>query len=144
MKSYLICLDCCEQVLELEANDRVNEENEVGEEPGVNDLVLHPEQSPACWKTRFEQQRAHILELWDICNVSIVHRTQFFLLFKGDLADAIYMEVELRRLTWLQKHLTPDSQCPQNHANTPEEHLLPASPLTTRYSSSSCPLFWLL
>ncbi|CAM6072154.1 unnamed protein product [Sphagnum tenellum] len=125
-KQLLVC-----QVLELEANDRVNEESEVGEDPGVNDLVLHPGQSPACWKTRFEQQRAHILELWDICNVSIVHRTQFFLLFKGDLADAIYMEVELRRLTWLQKHLTPDSQCPQKHANTQEEHLLPASPLTT-------------
>ncbi|MCI45428.1 kinesin-like protein NACK1-like, partial [Trifolium medium] len=31
--------------------------------------------------------------------------TQFYLLFKGDPADQIYMEVELRRLTWLQQHL---------------------------------------
>lgn len=44
-----------------------------------------------------------IIELWQTCNVSIVHRTYFFLLFQGDPADSIYMEVELRRLTFLKQ-----------------------------------------
>ncbi|KAL5973738.1 hypothetical protein ACLOJK_030394 [Asimina triloba] len=43
-----------------------------------------------------------IVELWDACNVSLVHRTYFFLLFKGDPADSIYMEVEQRRLSFLK------------------------------------------
>lgn len=53
----------------------------------------------------FKEMQHQILELWDVCYVSIIHRTQFYLLFKGDPADQIYMEVELRRLTWLQQHL---------------------------------------
>ena len=40
-----------------------------------------------------------------MCFVSIIHMTRFYLLFNGDPADQIYMEVELRRLTWLQQHL---------------------------------------
>ncbi|KAM1062708.1 hypothetical protein ACFX11_027306 [Malus domestica] len=35
-------------------------------------------------------------------NVSLVHRTYFFLLFKGDPSDSIYMEVEVRRLSFLK------------------------------------------
>ena len=31
-----------------------------------------------------------------------MHRTYFFLLFKGDPADSIYMEVEIRRLSFLK------------------------------------------
>ncbi|KAJ9168097.1 hypothetical protein P3X46_019664 [Hevea brasiliensis] len=35
----------------------------------------------------------------------LVHqRTQFYLLFKGDPSDQIYMEVELRQLSWLEQH----------------------------------------
>lgn len=44
--------------------------------------------------------------LWHLCHVSIIHRTQFYLLFKGDPADQMYLEVELRRLTWLERHLS--------------------------------------
>jgi centromeric protein E len=33
--------------------------------------------------------------------VSLVHRTYFFLLFKGDEADSVYMEVEHRRLSFI-------------------------------------------
>ena len=40
-----------------------------------------------------------------MCFVSIIHMTRFYLLFNGDTADQIYMEVELRRVTWLQHHL---------------------------------------
>ncbi|KAE8124893.1 hypothetical protein FH972_019737 [Carpinus fangiana] len=92
-KQLLVC-----QVLELEANEAAgynleDEENIEAEEPQVS------------WQVTFREQRQQIIELWDLCHVSIIHRTQFYLLFKGDPADQIYMEVELRRLTWLQQHL---------------------------------------
>lgn len=85
-------------MLELEANEAAgynleDEENIEAEEPQVS------------WQVTFREQRQQIIELWDVCYVSIIHRTQFYLLFKGDPADQIYMEVELRRLTWLQQHL---------------------------------------
>ncbi|KAG6704931.1 hypothetical protein I3842_07G156600 [Carya illinoinensis] len=50
----------------------------------------------------FERQRREIIELWGECNVPLVHRTYFFLLFEGDPSDAVYMEVELRRLSFLK------------------------------------------
>lgn len=58
-------------------------------------------EGPLC----FEEQRKQIIMLWHLCHISIIHRTQFYMLFKGDPADQIYMEVELRRLTWLEQHL---------------------------------------
>ena len=123
-------------MLELEANG--NEEDEEGDDD-INDdeLALEPVQSPGSWKTQFEQQRALIFELWDSCNVSIVHRTQFYLLFKGDPADSIYMEVELRRLTWLQENFNAEAQANQcNAPSTPEEQLIPASPnISNRFVS---------
>lgn len=67
--------------------------------------MIEPEQPEVAWHITFREQRQQIIELWDVCYVSIIHRTQFYLLFKGDPADQIYMEVELRRLTWLQQHL---------------------------------------
>ncbi|XP_038717645.1 kinesin-like protein KIN-7E isoform X2 [Tripterygium wilfordii] len=54
------------------------------------------------WRPEFERQRKEILELWVACNVPLVHRTCFFLLFKGDSSDLVYMEVELRRLSFLK------------------------------------------
>lgn len=93
-KQLLVC-----QVLELEANEAAgynienNEEDYEANEPEVS------------WNITFKEQRQQIIELWDVCYVSIIHRTQFYLLFKGDQADQIYMEVELRRLNWLQQHL---------------------------------------
>ncbi|KAM7277888.1 hypothetical protein ACFE04_005022 [Oxalis oulophora] len=93
-KQLLVC-----QVLELEANEAAgyeveNDENEI-----------QPEEPQVSWDITFREQRQQIIELWDSCFVSIIHRTQFYLLFKGDPADQIYMEVELRRLSWLQEHL---------------------------------------
>ncbi|KAG7022259.1 Kinesin-like protein KIN-7F, partial [Cucurbita argyrosperma subsp. argyrosperma] len=55
------------------------------------------------WSQEFQRQQRTIIELWQTCNVSIVHRTYFFMLFKGDPADSIYMEVELRRLSFLKQ-----------------------------------------
>ena len=55
------------------------------------------------WPSKFKKLQKEIIELWDACNVSLVHRTYFFLLFKGDPSDSIYMEVELRRLSYLKQ-----------------------------------------
>ncbi|XP_065865326.1 kinesin-like protein KIN-7E [Euphorbia lathyris] len=62
------------------------------------------------WPLVFERQRKEIIELWKTCNVSVVHRTYFFLLFKGDSTDSIYMEVELRRLHFLNETLSQGSR----------------------------------
>ncbi|KAG2567705.1 hypothetical protein PVAP13_7NG263424 [Panicum virgatum] len=66
------------------------------------DPIMDALQSPSRWPFEFEKKQQEIIDLWHGCNVSLVHRTYFFLLFKGDPADAIYMEVELRRLSFLK------------------------------------------
>ncbi|KAL1218568.1 Kinesin-like protein KIN-7B [Cardamine amara subsp. amara] len=88
-KQLLVC-----QVLELEAN-----ETGAASESDTND------ESQMDWPMCFEEQRKQIIMLWHLCHISVIHRTQFYMLFKGDPADQIYMEVELRRLTWLEQHL---------------------------------------
>ncbi|KAL9260875.1 Kinesin-like protein [Drosera capensis] len=93
-KQLLVC-----QVLELEANE------EAGCNIEDNEISCEADESETSWSETFPEQRQQILELWDVCHVSLNHRTQFYLLFKGDPADQIYMEVELRRLIWLQDHL---------------------------------------
>lgn len=77
----------------MEANESATDESDTTEE------------SPMSWQLVFEEQRKQIVMLWHLCHVSIVHRTQFYFLFKGEPSDQIYMEVELRRLTWLEQHL---------------------------------------
>ncbi|CAH8390979.1 unnamed protein product [Eruca vesicaria subsp. sativa] len=89
------------QVLELENEGAAgysveNEEKTIEEDE---------EQSQVAWHITFIDQRLQIIELWHVCHVSIIRRTQFYLLFKGDQTDKIYMEVELRRLNWLEQHL---------------------------------------
>lgn len=115
-------------MLELEAHGNEEDEEE-GDDRKNDELVLESVRSPSSWKPHFDQQRSLIFELWDSCNVSIIHRTQFFLLFKGDIADSIYMEVELRRLTWLNENFK--GEAPSNHhsENPIEEELIPASPI---------------
>nr|XP_043629118.1 kinesin-like protein NACK2 [Erigeron canadensis] len=89
-KQLLVC-----QVLELEeVNDGESDEADAGD------------QSPMPRHLVFEEQRKQIIMLWHLCHVSIIHRTQFYMLFKGEPADDIYVEVELRRLTWLEQHLS--------------------------------------
>jgi centromeric protein E len=129
-KQLLVC-----QVLELEASG--NEENEEeGDDRNNDELVFEPVRSPSSWKPQFEQQRSLIFELWDSCNVSIIHRTQFFLLFKGDLADSIYMEVELRRLTWLNENFKGEAPSIPHSENSIEEELIPASPIRSNSAKS--------
>lgn len=86
-------------MLELEANEAAGHETTVSDDT-ISDL----ENTPEAWPSMFREQRQQIIQLWDVCQVSIIHRTQFYLLFRGDPADQIYMEVELRRLTWLHQH----------------------------------------
>ncbi|KAK4417364.1 Kinesin-like protein KIN-7H [Sesamum alatum] len=54
------------------------------------------------WPVEFKRLQQEIIELWHACNVSLVHRTYFFMLFRGDPSDAIYLEVELRRMKFLK------------------------------------------
>ncbi|GFY89895.1 ATP binding microtubule motor family protein [Actinidia rufa] len=86
----------------------------------VKDVGLDPMQdtpeTPASWPLEFERRQKAIIELWQSCNISLVHRTYFFLLFKGDSMDSIYMEVELRRLSFLKEAFSRG-----NHAVEAEE-----------------------
>ncbi|KAL0689860.1 hypothetical protein Bca4012_089538 [Brassica carinata] len=50
----------------------------------------------------FERKRQEIMVLWQSCNVSLVRRTYFYLLFKGDEADSVYIGVVLRRLLFIK------------------------------------------
>ncbi|XP_072986196.1 kinesin-like protein KIN-7F isoform X1 [Typha latifolia] len=68
----------------------------------LDNPILDSLQSPSRSPMEFEKKQLEIIELWHSCNISLVHRTYFFLLFKGDPSDFIYLEVELRRLTFLK------------------------------------------
>ncbi|CAM8907105.1 unnamed protein product [Rhodiola kirilowii] len=68
-----------------------------------NDFQSEYSDTPSNWSQEFERLHRAIIGLWQSCNVSLVHRTYFFLLFKGDPSDSVYMEVELRRLTFLKQ-----------------------------------------
>lgn len=74
------------------------------------DPMCEPLEASDDWPLVFERQRKEIIELWQACNVSVVHRTYFYLLFKGDSSDSIYMAVELRRLNFLKEALSQGSR----------------------------------
>ncbi|KAM7272155.1 hypothetical protein ACFE04_026818 [Oxalis oulophora] len=59
--------------------------------------------------SNFGSQRREIIELWETCNAPLLHRTYFFLLFKGDPSDSVYMEVELRRLYFLKEKFSQET-----------------------------------
>ncbi|KAK1391662.1 kinesin-like protein NACK2 [Heracleum sosnowskyi] len=65
--------------------------------------VHSPEGQYPDWKLEFERQRKQIIQLWDACDIPLVHRAYFFLLFQGDQSDSVYMEVEFRRLSFLKQ-----------------------------------------
>ncbi|KAF0893734.1 hypothetical protein E2562_029409, partial [Oryza meyeriana var. granulata] len=103
-----------EFVAELKEMAQVQYQKQLGGQGGNGDLaegtirsvgldpITDALQSPSRWPLEFEKKQQEIIDLWHACNVSLVHRTYFFLLFKGDPADSIYMEVELRRLSFLK------------------------------------------
>lgn len=71
----------------------------------MNEKADTSARSPVPWHILFEENRKQIVMLWHLCHISLIHRTQFYLLLRGEPSDHIYMEVELRRLTWLEQHL---------------------------------------
>ncbi|GMH16689.1 hypothetical protein Nepgr_018530 [Nepenthes gracilis] len=83
--------------------------NEYEKSTGDDDamfMMQGDKQSTTNWIEEFERQQAMIIELWDACNTSLVHRTCFFLLFKVDPSDLIYIEVELRRLSFIKREFS--------------------------------------
>ncbi|TKY55877.1 Kinesin protein NACK1 [Spatholobus suberectus] len=74
------------------------------------DPLQSDEEKQSEWSSEFKRLQKEIIELWHACNVSLVHRTYFFLLFKGDPSDSIYMEVELRRLFYLKQTFAQGNQ----------------------------------
>lgn len=81
-------------------------ESNEGVEKGVKDIILEPVADKGrgltSWPVEFKRLQREIIELWLACNVSLVHRTYFFMLFQGDPTDAIYLEVEIRRVKLLR------------------------------------------
>ncbi|KAE9616483.1 putative plus-end-directed kinesin ATPase [Lupinus albus] len=69
---------------------------------GMGPMILAPG-APLDWSVQFKRQQKEIIELWQSCYVPLTHRTYFFLLFKGDPADYIYLEVEHRKLSFLKE-----------------------------------------
>jgi centromeric protein E len=88
--------------------------------PSDSPLIL----SVQSWKSEFQRKQKQIFELWDTCHISVVHRSQFYHLFRGDPGDAIYVEVELRRLTWIRSQNSSVES--KGHIFSREEHV--ASP----------------
>ncbi|XP_059459574.1 kinesin-like protein KIN-7I isoform X2 [Corylus avellana] len=89
----------------------------------VKDAGVHGALLPGSnWPFDFERQRREIIQLWDACNVPLVHRTFFFLLFKGEPSDAVYLEIELRRLSFLKVIFSKGSS-KENRTLTPASRL---------------------
>ncbi|KAI3446180.1 hypothetical protein Pfo_002845 [Paulownia fortunei] len=82
-------------------NQAGNQIQETGrrDENNARDVAVDPMHD---WPLKFEKLQKLIIELWQACNVSLVHRTYFILLIKDDFTDSIYMEVEHRRLSFLR------------------------------------------
>ncbi|KAI3447990.1 hypothetical protein Pfo_004655 [Paulownia fortunei] len=76
------------------------QQTERTDEKNAGDVALDPMND---WPLKFEKLQKLIIELWQACNVSLVHRTYFILLIKDDFTDSIYMEVEHRRLSFLKE-----------------------------------------
>jgi len=76
--------------------------------------MLETPGTPLDWSLQFTRQQKEIIELWQSCCVPLTHRTYFFLLFRGDPTDSIYMEVELRRLSFLKETFSDGNQSVRN------------------------------
>ncbi|AES95091.2 putative plus-end-directed kinesin ATPase [Medicago truncatula] len=102
--------------IELDAIMSAKNVKDIGLDPMQADGENHSE-----WPLKFKRLQKEIIELWDACNVSLVHRTYFFLLFKGDPLDSIYLEVEHRRLLYLKQTFSQGNKTLQDGRTlTPE------------------------
>lgn len=75
---------------------------DAGNSRGVGAQRGNGDRQHRSWPSKFLRYRKKIIELWAKSHVPLVHRSYFFLLFKGDSSDNVYMEVELRRLYFLK------------------------------------------
>ncbi|CAN8283780.1 unnamed protein product [Cochlearia groenlandica] len=82
----------------------------MGKDIGVDSMDKDESGTLTNWSEEFDRQREQILELWQTCHISLVHRTYFFLLFTGDQADSIYIGVELRRLSFMKDCFSQGNQ----------------------------------
>ncbi|KAM1526650.1 hypothetical protein PS1_016352 [Malus domestica] len=103
------------------ANERKEDKYEAQRGAGRrrHNRAEHPLRTPSNWRLDFETQRGLIIELWEACFVPLVHRTHFFILYKGDPSDFLYLEVELRRLTILKDTFSEGSNLKSRQAPTP-------------------------
>ncbi|KAK4384502.1 Kinesin-like protein KIN-7G [Sesamum angolense] len=87
----------------METAPKVNESTE----KDVKDIGLNPIEDGykglTSWPVEFKRLQREIIKLWHACNISLAHRTYFFLLFQGDPSDAIYLEIEMRRIKFLKE-----------------------------------------
>ncbi|KAL0454126.1 UNVERIFIED_CONTAM: Kinesin-like protein KIN-7E [Sesamum latifolium] len=90
------------------------QETDITDEKKARDVALDPTND---WPLKFEKLQKLIIELWQACNVSLVHRTYFILLIKDDFADSIYMEVEYRRLSFLKETFARGNSAIQDGRN---------------------------
>ncbi|KAL1569548.1 kinesin-like protein KIN-7E isoform X1 [Salvia divinorum] len=88
------------KVIVAEANESPNRHvKDVGLDPMVDEC-----RGLSNWPAEFRRLQQEIVELWHACNVSLIHRSYFFMLFQGgDASDAVYMEVEMRRMKFLKE-----------------------------------------
>ncbi|XP_014509314.1 kinesin-like protein KIN-7H [Vigna radiata var. radiata] len=90
---------------DLQSDNAIKKFKDVGLDP-----LQSEEEKQMEWSSEFKRLQKEIIGLWHACHVSLVHRTYFFLLFKGDPSDSIYMEVELRRLFYLKQTFAKGNQ----------------------------------
>ncbi|KAK7262935.1 hypothetical protein RJT34_30516 [Clitoria ternatea] len=118
------------EISNLLANHEVTESRleSIASAKKFKDVGLDPMQSDEEkqleWSSEFNRLQRKIIELWHACNVSLIHRTYFFLLFKGEQSDSIYMEVELRRLSYLKETFAKGNQTVEDGKTlTPESSM---------------------
>ncbi|XP_054818362.1 kinesin-like protein KIN-7C [Prosopis cineraria] len=71
--------------------------------------------------SKFERQQRYMVELWDACNVPLVHRSYYFLLIVGELWDPMYLDIELRRLSFLKEKFSTGAPMIEDSQNlTPD------------------------
>ncbi|KAF4385273.1 hypothetical protein G4B88_026556 [Cannabis sativa] len=88
----------------------MQEELENQQEQEEEETIKHINAEPLItWPLEFEKRRQEIIELWDLCYVPLTHRSYFFLIYKGERSDSVYLEVELRRLHFLKDTFTTKS-----------------------------------
>ncbi|GFP94520.1 kinesin-like protein nack1 [Phtheirospermum japonicum] len=99
-----------EQEITIGPENGTSQKVDVAPKKNVNYVELDPIEDECkgltSWPVEFRRLQREIIELWHACNVSLAHRTYFFLIFQGDPSDAIYLEVELRRMKFLKDKFT--------------------------------------